>query len=206
MLYVGIDMSLSSPGLAACRDGVTHLLGFQQRHRDVPVADAPHGALRVTIAAYPLAEKNRWARAHAVVSTAIAWIRALAGEGTPVHAYIEGYALGMTGSASVSSLCELGGILRYALWQNGWTFSELAPSTVKKHFAGNGRADKPAMLAAYLQRGHTALDALVVGQHPQEDMVDALAILTTGRLLAENPHTQINAKKRKTAKRAKTDA
>lgn len=184
---VGVDMSLSSPGVALQRldCDTIHLLGFQQRLTDVEVGHRKLSSnLSVSRLSYPVKEKDRWIRSKYVVTTIIDWIRSFLNDGDTVHVYIENYALGMAGSSSVSKLCELGGMFRYFLLENGWTFSELSPGTVKKFFTGNGRASKAEMVQAYHEKHKYPLMNEVFKitdlQHPQEDMVDALAILLTG--------------------------
>jgi len=207
-LLVGIDMSLSSPAVAIRWEDQTtwHVMGFCQRKCDEPFADlALHEKLRVTLSYYPLNEENRWAKSHTIVTTILDYIRRVQqtrAEPSQVHIFIENYALGMTNSSAVSKLCELGGILRYFIWSANWTFSELSPSTAKKHFAGYGKADKSDMLKAYSTK-HGFPDMSVAlkvkpHQHPLEDMVDAIAMLYTGvHLETMVPPPAKTAKKRR---------
>jgi Holliday junction resolvasome RuvABC endonuclease subunit len=207
-LLIGLDMSLTSPAAAAQWVGdenstCTRVLSFQQRKTDKEVLNVKLGDLRVTRIRYDLEEKDRFARCAYIVETIVEWIKVLIDERDEVdysvHAYIEGYALGMAGSSSsVSKLCELGGILRYALWCEKWTFNELSPTTVKKHFTGSGRAKKPEMLAAYLAKGYPLLNETLntmSHQHPNEDIHDAVAVLYAGKVLSKNDPSN----KRKTA-------
>jgi Holliday junction resolvasome RuvABC endonuclease subunit len=179
---VGLDLSLNSPGVAVEQKGCIHLCGFQQRKTDPEILSAPLGKLRITRLKYP--EGPRWTRCCYVADAIVAWIRGFVGEGDTVHVYIEGYAFSMAGSASMSKLAEVGGVLRYLFMKQGWAFSEIPPSRIKKHFTGDGRAKKAAMLQAYTDKHGLPLmnDVLKIKshQHPQEDMIDALAILRTG--------------------------
>jgi Holliday junction resolvasome RuvABC endonuclease subunit len=195
-LLVGLDMSLSSTGAAARWSNETNIqvLCFQQRKTDPEILYMPVGPLfRITRIRYDITEKDRFARSAYVAETVVDWIKALLDqnkedESHSVFVYIEGYALGMAGSSSVSKLCELGGILRYMLWREKWTFNELSPSTVKKHFAASGRASKPDMLNAYLKKGYPLLNEVLnvkSHQHPAEDVYDAIGVLETG----ESIHT-----------------
>lgn len=78
---------------------------------------------------------------------------------------IEGYAWGAKGS-SVISLGELGGVVRVALADSGFTYVEVNPSTVKKFATGKGNAKKDEMLAASIRKlgyeghDHNEADAL----------------------------------------------
>ena len=185
---VGVDMSLISPGLALKRsdDDIIHMMGFQQRITDMEIIDHEMTpTLHVSRLGYPVKIKDRWVRSAHVVKTIITWIKSfMKSNDEKVHLYIENYALGMAGSSSVSKLCELGGILRHYISENKWSFSELSPGTIKKFFSGNGRASKSEMIEAYREKhGYPMLNDLFKIkdlQHPQEDMVDAIAILLTG--------------------------
>lgn len=185
--HVGLDMSLTSPGVAIKVPGVDtiHLLGFQQRVTDEKVEAKELGdKLLISRLPYPLEQKDRWTRCTYVVDTILQWIEAQLGEGPhEVKVYIENYAFGMSGSSSVTKLAELGGCIRYHITKKaGWSFYELSPGQIKKHFAGDGRAKKDAMLKAY-QKDYPLMDTLLrikSHQHPQEDMIDALATLLTG--------------------------
>ncbi len=187
-LLVGIDMSSSSPGLALQWEGEPsiRLWGVAQRQRDVVRHEVPVGSWTLSLLGLLDDSASRWARHDRVVTAMLDWIQghAQTRPDTTVHCFIEGYALGMMGSSSVSMLCELGGILRHALWRKGWSFEELAPTTVKKYFAGSGKADKAAMAQAYEARGYPPLAPLLncqPHQHPLEDMIDAVAVLYTGQ-------------------------
>lgn len=202
-VWVGIDMSLSSPGVALRWDDAptVHVWGVQQKKSQLVQTDLDVGKVRLTVVP-SCPNENRWARSHYLVESIVQWVQrhveAREQHGT-VHVFIENYALGMVGSSSVSKLCELGGVLRHALWGKGWSFSELAPTTVKKHFACHGRADKTEMAQAYVRRGFPALTGSLgpAAQHPYEDIIDAVAILYTGEYLQNHPECLAPPKKKK---------
>lgn len=187
VLYVGLDLSLNSPGIAVEKDGEIHLCGFQQRKTDSELRNAPLGPLRVTRLEYP--DGDRWPRCCYVADHIVQWIKDF-GYGT-VHVFIEGYAFSMAGSASMSKLAEVGGVLRYLFMKHGWTFTEIPPSRIKKYFTGDGRAKKDAMIESF-QTTHglplmNEVLKIMAHQHPQEDMIDALAILRTGVHFLSHP-------------------
>lgn len=78
---------------------------------------------------------------------------------------LEGYSFGAKGSAFLS-LAEMGGVVRYALWNAGRPFVEIPPATLKKFATGKGTAPKEEMLAAAIRRleysgaNHNEADAL----------------------------------------------
>lgn len=64
---------------------------------------------------------------------------------------IEGYAYGAKGQA-VYQLAELGGIVRFWLYQHGLTTVEINCSTLKMFATGRGNAGKDQMIAAAIRR------------------------------------------------------
>lgn len=83
---------------------------------------------------------------------------------------IEAYAYGMANQAH--QLGELGGIVRYSLWQRGLTVVDLNPVYLKQYLTGAGNAKKDAMMAEAVRRlgyeGHS------------NDGADAWALLHAG--------------------------
>ena len=66
---------------------------------------------------------------------------------------IEGYAFGARGQA-VYQIAELGGIVRFWLYQHEILTVEVTPATLKKFATGKGNAPKDAMIAAAIRRFH----------------------------------------------------
>lgn len=198
-VMVGLDMSLTSTAAVACYQGRTHILCYQQRQREkgaltnVPVAPG------VSLSRHPQPlGAGRWTRLDHVVTDLIQWIEGLAPVSVPRRVHIEGYAYGIGGSSAVSTLCELGGVLRWHLHTRGWAWEQLSPSSVKKHWTGDGRAGKPDMAA---RMPHLAALVTLLGcearQHPLEDVVDAWAIHDAGRVgIAPKPPRKPKKRKR----------
>ena len=99
-------------------------------------------------------------------------------------------------TAADTTLKELGGCLRRSLCQMGHNIMEIPPTTIKKVFTHGGGAKKTDMYMAYAQRYFMPSlyrlinieedpDAKVI-PHPIEDVVDALAVAMTTLVLA-NP-------------------
>lgn len=212
MLQVGIDMSLTSPGMTLSfrrpsSQRVFHMIGYQNR---VTKELCERRSLRpdfiLTVRRYPIHINERWEKLDWLLKDMMGIIKdeRATGELGKVHVFIENYALGMRNSSSVSVLCEIGGVLRYLLLREGWSFSVISPTAAKKHFAGRGGASKLEMGEAYLQLHHYPDIQEIIksrwDQHPVEDMVDSLAILLTG--LGENkiePPKPPQRRKRKAA-------
>jgi len=64
---------------------------------------------------------------------------------------IEGYSYGSKGQ-SVYQIAELGGIVRFWLYQHEITTVEITPATLKKFTTGVGNCGKDAMIAAAIRR------------------------------------------------------
>jgi len=100
---------------------------------------------------------------------------------------IEGYAF-HEHSSSVSTMYELGGILRYQLWKAGYRYREIPPASVKMWFTGNGSADKFLTVRHLIAMGIIP-DFLQVLRYPLtyrlpldvpnpiQDIADAVAVL-----------------------------
>lgn len=97
----------------------------------------------------------------------ISWIRGMiACEVTGADlVVIEGFSFGSQGN-SFLDLAQLGGVIRFALFDAGIPFVDIAPATLKKYATGYGRADKPDMVEAarvalgYLGHVHDEADAM----------------------------------------------
>lgn len=71
-----------------------------------------------------------------------------------VHVFVEGYAMGSPRQAGTYAIGELGGVVRYRLWDNGIPWTDVAPAALKKFAAGKGNARKPDMLDASRRAGY----------------------------------------------------
>lgn len=89
----------------------------------------------------------------------------------PMAAIIEGYAFGAR--SRQHRLGEIGGVVRLACVQAGVkTIYEVPPTTLKKFFTGNGKAQKEDMQAEALKR--SLFESL-----PENDLADASALWST---------------------------
>lgn len=73
---------------------------------------------------------------------------------------IEGYSMGgQRGSAGIGqALGELGGVVRVALHENGLTWVDVPPASLKKFATGKGNANKVAMATAATRAGYDGPD------------------------------------------------
>lgn len=119
MMYVGIDPSLTSPGLAILNQD---------------------GSLGGT---FFLATKKL--RDGARLETIYSWAMKLLPK-EPACAVIEGYAINAQNRPF--DLGEAGGVLRLALTQRAIAYTVVPPALVKKYVTGNGQATKTQIQAA----------------------------------------------------------
>lgn len=200
---VGIDMSLTNPGVALLdrTQKTVTLYWFRNRKRELTYSQqqihAPTSPLHqwqirtqvwepVEAASAPTCSLFRlqkyWPRIHQIV----AFIQSL---GPGAVAGIEGYSFYTKATQADTTLKELGGILRWELTKAGVDMVEIPPSVVKKLFSGKGHATKQQMYTAYVQQfaGPCLYDMLNIPfnpktkpknlpPHPIEDVVDGLAV------------------------------
>lgn len=91
-----------------------------------------------------------------------------------VFILIEDYAFAAKGR--VFNLAENCGTLKYLLYKNGYNFSTIAPSVIKKYATGAGNANKEAMWKAFFES-------------TQIDLIDVFGSCKTKRL--DSPVTDI---------------
>jgi Holliday junction resolvasome RuvABC endonuclease subunit len=109
--------------------------------------------------------------------------------GDDVRVRFEGHAFDCRTPAT-TKLHELGGVVRHILFEAGVPMDDVAPACVKKCFTQNGRATKADMHAQFRACGLPDLLAMFALEArkdsvptPVQDVVDAVAILSTfGRL------------------------
>lgn len=58
---------------------------------------------------------------------------------------LEGYSFASKGNSAIS-LGELGGIIRYLFWNDGYEYREVAPTQLKKFITGSGAAGKDIII------------------------------------------------------------
>lgn len=89
----------------------------------------------------------------------------------PLSIWYEGYSYGSKGQA-VIDIGELGGYLRLLMWQGGYDFNLVPPTTLKKYATGKGNSAKNIMLReVYRKWGYSAED---------DDQGDAYALARLG--------------------------
>lgn len=123
-------------------------------------------SLTSTGVAYPLGSVGRWIPPSGVVGMErLQWLRCRLAEswvecGVDL-VVIEGYSFGMArptkgqGGGQPShahALGELGGVIRFTLWNNAVPYVDVAPASLKKYATGKGNAKKESVLVEAVKR------------------------------------------------------
>ena len=99
------------------------------------------------------------------------------------HVYLEDYAFAATGR--VFNIAENTGILKYKLKQNGFRFTTIPPTVIKKIATGKGNANKELMYETFLTETNVDLRSRLSPKsnkivNPVSDIVDSYYICQTG--------------------------
>ena len=186
MCSLGLDLSITSPGLVVRDDTNRSFTAYfyPARKREVGFQAQEQFSLsgntwvfNITSLSTSLLDKPPLERYHIIAGD----VCDIVARHSVVHVFIEGYSFN-SHSSSMSKLYEVGGVVRYTLWQRGIAFTEVPPAKVKKLFAGSGRASKIQMLERFIDKGFPDLVTVFkVGTrtcvpHPVQDIVDAVAL------------------------------
>lgn len=193
---LGLDMSLTSPGIVWRRGAYLALIMFQQRKRE-GTGSRRYGNVLVVV--HPALPVDRYDRMRLIVSKITEWCD------LETRVGIEGYSYGSF-SSSVTVLAELGGYLRCTLKGKAVMWQEFSPNTVKKVGSKKGHADKAAMVDAFQAQLPAGVPRdLGLGckpeQNPLSDVADAYAVM---RCLSEAPAPKPK-KKRQTLKQMQAE-
>lgn len=95
---------------------------------------------------------------------------------TIVNVCIEGYGFGCRGN-SIFNLGELGGILRVLLYEEGYGYINVPPTSLKKFITKSGNAKKEVMLEQVFRRWGVGSEVL-----RDDDQVDAFSLAKFGEV------------------------
>jgi Holliday junction resolvasome RuvABC endonuclease subunit len=182
MIYIGLDNSLNSPGLAIYDEKKWKLFFLAHRTKD---QDFKYEDSKVEVKAINYPEYETKIQRYDFIS-GIIFNEILPYTKQDYKLAIEGYAYGAVGQSTLD-LAELGGILRYKFYSNKIKWEELAPTAIKKHFTGKGNANKAGMFLQYEKENiidlYKLLDFKTVNlediKSPVSDLVDAIGIVYT---------------------------
>lgn len=156
-LFVGIDLSLTSTGIA-----YVHRVSPDEVHRVAGVYSPPK--------AFRGVERLGWYRDHLIADI---MNHALAPSGRDVLVVIEGYAA--QAKYRAHQIGELGGVIRLALDESNIPFTVIAPTVLKKFVTGKGNSPKSLILKYLLSYFGADVD--------QEDAGDAMGLALYGAYL-----------------------
>ena len=189
-IYVGLDLSLVSPGVAIY-DGISEvwlLYGFAQRIRERGLTKRLQNTTIHILPAIPnsptTTNEERYEHIrHQIIDTILS---PYANE-TDVLIGIESYAFGTRNSGSSYKLQELGGVVKHSIWKHYplWRRESIPPTKWTKHTLGNGRSTKADVIEYVRTNGPRVplldLLGLVPTQKgeipcPAQDLADAACI------------------------------
>jgi len=177
MKVYGVDYSMTSPAVCSVIDGVytIRFLTDTQRHLQTHEYDSKVG--RITVIGDPYPEyQSQEERFDRIASWAI---RSL-GKGRII---IEDYAMGAKGR--VFHIAENWGLLKHKIWNLGYGYETVPPTTLKKFASGKGNSDKNAMHQAFTElTGVDLMKEMTPNMkncgNPVSDVVDAFFLARFG--------------------------
>jgi Holliday junction resolvasome RuvABC endonuclease subunit len=183
MTILGIDLSLTSPGLVVQSENEYTAYFYACRKRDNSLASKSFAFDGGVFHLKKLQDQEQTDNLFGRYDVIVRDILRIVETHDVKHVVIEGYAFSAQ-SSSTSKLFELGGIVRYSLWRKNITFEDIAPTRVKKMFTGCGKADKLEMWKTFhkiykfpdlrtIFKVHNCKDVA----HPVQDIVDAVALI-----------------------------
>jgi len=194
MLHVGIDLSLTSPGLVVrTSDDNLFAYFYPNRKKDIDrniLISTSDNTTIFHLQAFSTDLRrvpSLLERYHIIATDLVNTICKHSMHHTATLIRMEGYAFDAK-SSSVSKLHELGGIVKYQLYLQKFTVEEIAPTKLKKWFTGHGRATKEDMYMHAIKGCFPELINTFEMQackgipNPVQDIVDAYALVESLRL------------------------
>lgn len=170
-IKVGIDFSMSSPGICIQYPDryELHYLTSKKKFEGY-IAGGTYGH------AYPEYTSNE-ERFYKISLWVLDVLKECDPQLTEIN--IEGYAFAASGV--ITLIAEATGCTKQALYHKGYKFNLIAPTSVKKHFTGLGRADKDVMYQHFVEKTGFKLNGIFKSKSdkvgsPVSDMVDAYAL------------------------------
>jgi Holliday junction resolvasome RuvABC endonuclease subunit len=186
-MIAGLDLSINSPGLSIINtDGAiitSYFFPVLKRHigvsseSKVQLLDKTYTYKISSFCHQQLKKLNTFQKFHLIQK----YILSVLKSNQIKHIYIEGYAYDAKCS-SATKIHELGGIMKYGLYENNITWSLLAPTSLKKQYTGSGRSDKFQMYKTFIDMGMPDLKHIFATQNckgiptPVQDIVDSFAL------------------------------
>lgn len=186
-VHVGIDLSLSSPGLAfyMTKTKQYYAYYYPSRKKDFTrsrvIKMEKDKVFNLCSLGKSCQEGTLVERYDRIVRDILVLISVHCPDVKLTNIRIEGYAFDAL-SSSASKLHELGGILKHSLWRSGYSFEEIPPTRLKKWFTGSGKATKEKMYESFVSKGFPKLIEIFEMQEckgipcPVQDVVDGISL------------------------------
>lgn len=169
LIVVGIDYSLTSPGICILTDTEVRLYGFGAKKM---AGFYEKDDVKVFLYDYPVYSCEQ-ERHNKICGWSLGIIKNYAGEPSDVdHVLIEGYSFGSSAGRAFD-IAENCGLLKHYLWKDGYKFSTIPPTTLKKYATGKGNSDKDVMHDAFKTERFDLQELLGQKKTPTSDLVDA---------------------------------
>ena len=198
-VIIGIDYSVTSPGIVIYKDDKYFFYFFAKRKREEGLYQSNDNWVLQALE-YPEynTREERFDKLANIIHSVIC-----------NHVYgiltckvgIEGYSYGSTGQR-VSEIYENGSIIRNKLYHSGWDITEYPPSEIKKYFTGKGNAGKSEMMYQFEYENVIDLYAELGLKeskngnvpNPCQDLADAYAIVQKlrGITITHNPVNKVD--------------
>ena len=177
----GIDYSLTSPAICVAKI-IDNEVKFENCKFHFLKQNKSHKSLGKVFFAYDYPEYtddiDRFSKLASWTIECIRWY-----DGRVNRVYLEGYAFAATGR--VFNIAENMGILKKQLKEDGFKYTTIPPSVIKKHATGKGNANKDLMYETFLSETQVDLRSQLSPKstkisNPVSDIVDAYYICRTG--------------------------
>jgi Holliday junction resolvasome RuvABC endonuclease subunit len=195
MIYVGIDLSVSSPGVCLINELneiYMYYVSSKKKHENI-ISNRGNIRIRMMTSVFKKEWDNRINRWEEISSAVVELIDSSGGDEFKIG--IEDYSYGSVGSGT-TKLAELKGIVLYKLRK--YDVREISPSVNKKFFTGSGNATKKHMYKQFVSM-HPEINLFDIfdmeykeGSEdvpcPIQDIIDgySLALCTKGEKITNN--------------------
>lgn len=174
---VGIDYSLTSPGICILTDTDVRLYGFGSKKM---AGFYKKDNVKVFLHDYPVYSSEQQ-RHDKLCGWSLGIIKNYAGDcGEVDHILIEGYSFGSSAGRAFD-IAENCGLLKHYIWMEQYKFSTIPPTTLKKFATGKGNADKEAMHEAFKAEKFDLQELLSQKKTPTSDLIDAYFLAKRAR-------------------------
>ena len=182
----GIDYSLTSPAICVV-EIIDNDIKFENCKFHFLKQNKSHESIGEVFLAYNYPEYtddiDRFSKLASWTIECIRWY-----DGRVSKVYLEDYAFAATGR--VFNIGENMGILKKQLKEDGFKYTTIPPTVIKKHATGKGNANKDLMYETFLSETQVDLQSQLSPKstkisNPVSDIVDAYYICRTGFYLKE---------------------